>query len=61
MAIPYSLDRRIVLVSKQSIEAVRSITDQNGKLYQLDGTRYMKVLPNESDKLEHINNSENKL
>ena len=61
MAVPYSLGRRIVLSSKQSREVVRLLTDQSGKFYQFDGTRYMKVLPNESDKIKHINNSENKL
>ena len=61
MAVPYSLGRRIILNSKGSKRLVQLLTDQSGKLYQFDGTRYMKVLPNESDKVEHINNSENKL
>ena len=59
MAVPYSLGRRIVLSSKQSRESGQFAMDQSGELYQLDGAGYMKVLPNESDKLEHMNNSEN--
>ena len=61
MAVPYSLSRRIVLSSKKSGEVVRSLTDQSGKFYKLDGTRYMKSLPNGSDKNKHINNSDDEL
>ena len=61
MAVPYSLGRRIVLSSKQSRESGQFAMDRSGELYRLDGAEYTKSLPNESDKIEHINNSENKL
>ena len=52
MAVPYSIGRKIELDLEQSKEVVQLLTDQSGKLYQHEGDRYVKKMPESSNDRE---------
>ena len=48
MAVPYSIGRKIEFNEEDSELVVSMLTNQLGKLYQFDGTKYIKKMPNKS-------------